>query len=34
VISALVGQLRGRLAFGASGDGRGAEFTVLFPASD
>ena len=34
VISALVGQLRGRLAFGASGHGRGAEFTVLFPASD
>ena len=34
VISTLVGQLRGRLAFGASGHGRGAEFTVLFPASD
>ncbi len=34
VISTLVGQLRGRLSFGASGRGRGAEFTVLFPASD
>jgi two-component sensor histidine kinase len=34
VISALVGQLRGRLAVGANGDGRGAEFTVLFPAPD
>ena len=33
VISTLVGQLRGRLAF-ASGHGRGTEFTVLFPASD
>jgi two-component sensor histidine kinase len=34
VISALVGQLRGRLVFGTNGGGRGAEFTVLFPASD
>ena len=34
VISALVGQLRGRLAFGTNDGGRGAEFTVLFPASD
>lgn len=32
VISALVGQLHGRLAFGADRDGRGTEFTVLFPA--
>jgi two-component sensor histidine kinase len=32
VISAPVGQLRGRLVVGADGGARGAEFTVLFPA--
>lgn len=32
VISALVGQLRGRLVVGANSGVRGAEFTVLFPA--
>ena len=34
VISTLVGQLRGRLMFDSNGGGRGAEFTVMFPAAD
>jgi two-component sensor histidine kinase len=34
VISSLVRQLRGRLAFGANGIGPGAEFTVAFPVAD
>ncbi len=34
LISALVGQLHGRLVVGGNSDGRGAEFTVLFPVSD
>jgi two-component sensor histidine kinase len=34
VITTLVGQLHGRLTFGAGDDGRGAKLTVLFPAAE
>jgi two-component sensor histidine kinase len=34
VISSLVGQLRGRLSFGANDNGPGAKVTVVFPTAD